>query len=121
MRSTSKVDRGERSARLPGNDPTSSIHRQGNRQIVDIPDEQHACSGGNGCFVIQKQVACGIVFQMDRTTFTGETIFRSKRERREVPTLDCGVCLRLDFDGKSNIFPLAELLRNPTDFKCNSI
>ena len=53
-------------------------HHQGDGQVTDVFDQQHACPGGDSCIVVQEQVACGIIFQVAQTTLTSETIFWSQ-------------------------------------------
>jgi len=108
-------------SRLPGAVAPHLLLRCGTRQAASISDQRFHLAGDYHRCSLQIPLANRIVFQMDKTAPTDQSLFRNQRKRRQVTNMDRRINLPAGGDPKKGTRPPIATLHNLTDFESHPI
>src|ERR1039457_170640 len=100
---------------IPRTSATRSIQGLRIGKDADLPDQQHYAAGIDNCRPLQKQMARGVVFQMDQTASANQALPGHERERCKDANLVRRIDLRADCHRQEGAPPRCLALHMSTD------
>ena len=97
----------------------NKVFRFYDRKNFCLPDKQLYITSTNHSGFVSMSLAGGVVFQMDQTTPANQIIFRHKRERCQIPGLDCSFSLYSRGHYQKTAQNHDQSLHNSTGFELN--
>src|SRR3990172_7727271 len=108
-------------ARIPRTPPPHSVLRHQAPQISHLSDQSIYLTRVDDCPPLPVSLASGIVFQMEQTTSSHQSVLWDNRKCRQTPNLDCHIGLCPRGDSQETLETRTQFVHDHASVKCHSI